>query len=230
MVSVRCQRPGRIGACRPWAGFSCVVLTYVRSTNANTSTNTATATSASPLSVLPCPLSPDVLLLSFVSLARPQVTFTHAAHFAGNRAAVAAAFGKGGGGATVSSSSVSVSSAAKSGPSLPTSPWRHRDVDRRPCGGAVSVGKSGRISFWEFASFEDNYSAGRGGAVCNRGWVKLFRRSFFNGNQAAGGESGRSTEINQSEPWLTHPSTVLCREVCVSLVQNQSLLVLFRSA
>lgn len=52
----------------------------------------------------------------------------------------------------------------------------------------MSVGRSGRINFWEFASFEENYSAGRGGAVCNRGWAKFFRRSFFNGNQAAGGK------------------------------------------
>eukprot|EP00903_Cladosiphon_okamuranus_P020674 g18984.t1 len=118
-----------------------------------------------------------------------EATFTHAAHFSGNRAALT--FSEGGD-VSVSSSFVSasfVSSSPVSTP-LPTSSWRHRHEVRRACGGAVSVGKSGRINFWEFTSFEDNYSAVRGGAVCNRGWAKFFRRSFFNGNRAAGEYGG----------------------------------------
>eukprot|EP00752_Nemacystus_decipiens_P005980 g5401.t1 len=107
-----------------------------------------------------------------------EVTFTHAAHFAGNRAAAPVSEEDRGGATpvTVPSYSVSHSSVSQSVPSPPAS----------PCGGAVSVGKSGRTSFWEFVSFEDNVSEGRGGAVCNRGWTKFFRRSFFNANQAAG--------------------------------------------
>ncbi|CAM9312124.1 unnamed protein product, partial [Ectocarpus fasciculatus] len=65
-----------------------------------------------------------------------------------------------------------------------------RVQEAHSCGGGVSVGGTGRIEFSELASFEEN-SAWRGGALCNRGWSKFFRRSFFNGNRASGGASTR---------------------------------------
>ncbi|CAM9534724.1 unnamed protein product [Ectocarpus sp. 6 AP-2014] len=65
-----------------------------------------------------------------------------------------------------------------------------RGQEAHSCGGGVSVGGTGRVEFSELASFEEN-SAWRGGALCNRGWAKFFRRSFFNGNRASGGVSTR---------------------------------------
>ncbi|CAM9291475.1 unnamed protein product [Ectocarpus sp. 12 AP-2014] len=65
-----------------------------------------------------------------------------------------------------------------------------RGQEAHSCGGGVSVGGTGRVEFSELASFEEN-SALRGGALCNRGWAKFFRRSFFNGNRASGGASTR---------------------------------------
>lgn len=61
-----------------------------------------------------------------------------------------------------------------------------RGQEVHSCGGGVSVGGTGRIEFSDLASFEEN-SAWRGGALCNRGTAKFFRRSFFNGNGASGG-------------------------------------------
>ncbi|CAM9625684.1 unnamed protein product [Ectocarpus sp. 12 AP-2014] len=65
-----------------------------------------------------------------------------------------------------------------------------RGQEAYSCGGGLSVGSTGRVEFSELASFEEN-SAWRGGALCNRGWAKFFRRSFFNGNRASGGASTR---------------------------------------
>lgn len=51
----------------------------------------------------------------------------------------------------------------------------------------MSVGEKGRINFSEFASFEENWSE-RGGALCNLGMARFFRRSLFFGNEASKGE------------------------------------------
>lgn len=63
-----------------------------------------------------------------------------------------------------------------------------QDSYRPSCGGAVFVGESGRLTFSEFASFEDNWArdGGNGGAVCNWGKLNFVRRSFFTGNDARG--------------------------------------------
>jgi len=107
-----------------------------------------------------------------------QVTFTRAAHFVRNRA-----FWKESSTAPPSPSSPPTSPA-------PASSSSSSGALAHPCGGGVSVGSSGRVNFRELASFEGN-SALRGGALCNRGWVKFFRRSFFNENFATGGGAGR---------------------------------------
>lgn len=99
----------------------------------------------------------------------PQVTFARAAHFVRNRAFL------------------EESRSSASSPS-PSSPGQRGEARALPCGGAVSVGRSGRVHFRELASFEGN-SAVRGGGLCNQGWAKFFRRSFFNENSATGGEA-----------------------------------------
>lgn len=92
-----------------------------------------------------------------------QLTFEHAAHFLGNRAyntesrdSAATRRSLGGGGGGGA------------------------------CGGALYVGRMGRVTFSEFVSFEDNSvsNGGWGGAVCNRGSLAFMRRSLFSGNAA----------------------------------------------
>ncbi|CAM9137711.1 unnamed protein product, partial [Hapterophycus canaliculatus] len=88
-----------------------------------------------------------------------------------------------------------------------------RGQGRQSCGGGVSVGASGRVKFSEFTSLEEN-SAGRGGALCNRGWVRFFRRSFFNANHArggvtVGGDGGAVCAEEGSHTIFTRKSTFL---------------------
>lgn len=110
-----------------------------------------------------------------------QVTFTRAAHFVRNRVSWKDQDGP------AAQSSSSPSSPCLSLPPSSSSSPSSSEARAHPCGGGVSVGSSGRVNFRELASFEGN-SASRGGALCNRGWVKFFRRSFFNENFATGGK------------------------------------------
>lgn len=137
-------------------------------------------------------------------LGPPQVTFTRAAHFVRNRV-------------IWNEGTVAPPSPSSPHPSPPPSASASSSGPRaHPCGGGLSVGNSGRVSFWELASFEGN-SALRGGALCNRGWVKFFRRSFFNENFATGGEAGARPALALAQPYSVAGTLAQCVGACSCL-------------